>query len=44
MVVGRFPFSHMASLYRQAAVMFISLKPTDYPHLTAHRRTCDTHS
>lgn len=35
MVVGRFPFSHMASLYRQADVMFISLKPTDYPHLTA---------
>lgn len=34
-IAGRFPFSHMSSLYRQADVMFISLKPTDYPHLTA---------
>lgn len=34
-VLGRFPFDHMASLYKQADMMFISLKPTTYNHLNA---------
>lgn len=34
-VLGRYPFDHMASLYKQADVMFISLKPTTYNHLNA---------
>ena len=32
-VLGRFPFECMPSLYKQADVMFISLKPTNYQHL-----------
>lgn len=32
-VLGRFPFECMPSLYQQADVMFISLKPTTYQHL-----------
>lgn len=33
-VLGRYPFDAMASFYRQADIMFISLKPTTYPHLS----------
>lgn len=32
-VLGRFPFECMPSLYRQADLMFISLKSTNYQHL-----------
>jgi glycosyltransferase involved in cell wall biosynthesis len=32
-VLGRFPFECMPSLYKQADLMFISLKPTTYQHL-----------
>lgn len=32
-VLGRFPFECMPSLYKQADVMFISLKPTTFQHL-----------
>ncbi len=34
-VLGRYPFECMASLYKQADIMFISLKPTTYNHLNA---------
>lgn len=32
-VLGRFPFECMPTLYKQADVMFISLKPTTFQHL-----------
>jgi glycosyltransferase involved in cell wall biosynthesis len=34
-IVGRYPFDYMASFYREADVMFISLKQTNLPHLEA---------
>ncbi len=34
-VLGRYPFECMASLHKQADIMFISLKPTTYNHLNA---------
>ena len=34
-IVGRYPFDYMASFYREADVMFISLKQTFLPHLEA---------